>query len=259
MSGLASARSVSLAERPDLVHDVVTVLATRWPAFMLAGHAGHGVDLIELLSAFPEHQVLLLDQADRVIGAGLSVPHEWDRTISGLPAGWDGAVTAGAALRAAGRTPTIVTALSVTLLPEVSRHGLAGGIIAAMKAAAVRAGAAGMLAPVRPIWKSRYPLIPMDRYADWRTPQGEVFDPWLRLHLDLGAQRLTVAECSLTVTGTVAEWQQWTGLALPDSGDYVINGGLVPLHVDVPADQGVYREPNVWVHHGGAGARADFA
>jgi hypothetical protein len=249
MKGPASVRSVTLAERPDLGPEVVTVLAARWPVFMLAGHAGHGVDLIELLLAFPEHQIMLLDEADRVIGAGLSVPHEWDQTISGLPAGWDGAVAAGAALRAAGRPPTIVTALSVTLLPEVSRQGLADGIIGAMKAAAARAGAAGMLAPVRPIWKTRYPLIPMDRYVDWRTPAGELFDPWLRLHLDLGARRLTIAECSLSVTGTVAEWQQWTGLALPGTGDYVINGGLVPLWVDVHADQGIYREPNVWVHH----------
>ena len=41
----------------------------------------------------------------------------------------------------------------------------------------------------------------------------------------------------------------WTGLALPGSGRYVIPGGLVPLSVDVGADRGVYREPNVWVAH----------
>ncbi|MGW1728577.1 hypothetical protein ACWCQK_37545 [Streptomyces sp. NPDC002306] len=51
------------------------------------------------------------------------------------------------------------------------------------------------------------------------------------------------------MTGTVAEWEAWTGLVLPASGEYVIPDGLSVLRVDRDADTGVYEEPNVWMRH----------
>ncbi len=54
---------------------------------------------------------------------------------------------------------------------------------------------------------------------------------------------------SMTITGSVAEWQDWTELSLPAGGEYVIPGGLVPLVVDRRTDSVVYREPNVWMVH----------
>ncbi|MEV4467804.1 hypothetical protein AB0J51_29785, partial [Micromonospora echinofusca] len=48
---------------------------------------------------------------------------------------------------------------------------------------------------------------------------------------------------------TVAEWEQWTGLVFPDSGDYVIPDGLAPLRVDRELDQGTHTEPNLWFRH----------
>jgi hypothetical protein len=51
------------------------------------------------------------------------------------------------------------------------------------------------------------------------------------------------------VTGTVAQWEEWTGLTLPSTGHYVIPDGLSPLYIDREADLGTYVEPNVWVQH----------
>lgn len=51
------------------------------------------------------------------------------------------------------------------------------------------------------------------------------------------------------MSGTVAEWEGWTGLALPESGEYVIPDGLSVLRVDREGDVGVYEEPNVWMRH----------
>jgi hypothetical protein len=53
----------------------------------------------------------------------------------------------------------------------------------------------------------------------------------------------------MTITGNVAAWSEWTGLALPGSGHHVIPGALAPLHVDVDTDTGMYVEPNVWMVH----------
>jgi hypothetical protein len=54
----------------------------------------------------------------------------------------------------------------------------------------------------------------------------------------------------MRVTGTVAEWEQWTGMQFPTARDYVIPGALLPITIDPAADLGTYLEPNVWVRHG---------
>jgi len=49
------------------------------------------------------------------------------------------------------------------------------------------------------------------------------------------------------ITGTVADWEGWTGTRFADSGSYVVPDGLVPVDIDVGRDLGTYVEPNVWV------------
>jgi GNAT superfamily N-acetyltransferase len=247
--GATGAGIVTLAERPDLAPAIPRVLSSRWPTFMLAGRPGHDVDLTALAAQAPAHQIMLVDAADRVLGVGLSVPVDWDGTSAGLPAGWDGGVTAGAKLAEGGGAPTAVCALSITLMPEAAGRGYAAAMVEALKSAARDAGVATLIAPVRPVLKSRYPLTPMAKYLSWRTGDGQVFDPWLRLHLAVGGAAVRIAVPSMTITGSVADWESWAGMALLDSGEYVIPGGLVPLRVHRQADTGVYEEPNVWVAH----------
>jgi hypothetical protein len=54
---------------------------------------------------------------------------------------------------------------------------------------------------------------------------------------------------SLQITGSVAEWEGWTQMAFPESGDYAFPEGLAPVHIDRSADRGAYWEPNVWMVH----------
>jgi hypothetical protein len=53
-------------------------------------------------------------------------------------------------------------------------------------------------------------MTSMDQYVRWRRADGAPFDPWLRLHRQLGARLLRVAPRSMVVTGTIAEWEAWT-------------------------------------------------
>jgi hypothetical protein len=239
----------TLAERPELAAGIPDLLAARWPAFLLGGAPGHGADLTGLILANPGHQVVLTGEDGTLAGAGLSVPVRWDGTRDGLPAGWDGAVAAAARLHADGGRPDAACALSITLAPAASGRGNARRLLDALRAATGRAGGHALIAPVRPVYKSRYPLIAMDRYLTWRTPTGEPFDPWLRLHTAAGGRVLGVAYPSMSVTGSVAAWSAWTGMALPGHGSYLVPGGLVPLRVRRDAQSAVYREPNVWVSH----------
>jgi hypothetical protein len=118
-----------------------------------------------------------------------------------------------------------------------------------MAALARRAGLGGLIAPVRPSWKERYPLAPIERYALWRRADGLPFDPWLRVHVRLGGEILRPEPESLRITGSVSEWETWTEMAFPESGSYVFPHGLAPVRIDRERDTGAYWEPNVWVRH----------
>ena len=97
-----------------------------------------------------------------------------------------------------------------------------------------------LIAPVRPTLKQNYPLTPIERYLSWRREDGTHLDPWLRTHERLGADIVKVAPESMRVSGTVAEWEEWTEMALPESGAYVVPGALVPIEIDRERDEGVY-------------------
>ncbi len=53
----------------------------------------------------------------------------------------------------------------------------------------------------------------------------------------------------MTIPGTLAQWEKWTGMRFPTSGDYIVPGALAPVQIDVEQGSGVYVEPNVWMRH----------
>ena len=53
----------------------------------------------------------------------------------------------------------------------------------------------------------------------------------------------------MTITGTVSDWESWTGMVFPESGDYVVPQALGPVTIDRENDTGRYVEPNVWIEH----------
>lgn len=174
------------------------------------------------------------------MAAGNSVPLFWDGALDGLP-GVEGLE--------AGRAPTVSSALLATVAPGYQGPGLSSVVLRAMKEVAAGRGLGALIAPVRPTMKHRYPLMPMESYIRWERDHGLPFDPWLRIHGSLGAEFLRVAPRSMTVTGTIPEWENWTGMRFPESGPYVVPGALNPVEMDLARDLGTYREPNVWMRH----------
>jgi hypothetical protein len=57
----------------------------------------------------------------------------------------------------------------------------------------------GVIAPVRPTWKERYPLISIEEYMGWRRGDGTHFDPWLRIHELVGGEIIAAAPASMVV------------------------------------------------------------
>ena len=218
-----------------------------WPEFMHHDRVCNE-NWSAMRARFAHLQIVLFDaDANRPIGRGQTMPVRWDGTLDGLPGGIDDATLQAVAL-ADGEADTLC-AMVATVEPTMRGRGLSGLVIDGMRQAARAAGLKALIAPVRPTVKTSYPLTPMARYVEWRRDDGLLFDPWLRLHERLGAELLRVAPASMTIEGTVAEWEHWAGLAFPESGDYVVPGALVPVVIDRERDVGRYVEPNVWMLH----------
>jgi GNAT superfamily N-acetyltransferase len=243
-------RLVQPKDRPDYDDLVADVADLSWPAFMLHDPVAdrYWGDLFERFADF-QFSLLAPDQ-DVLVGMGNSVPLAWTGDLADLPGeGWDWAFAQAVADHAAGRAPTLQCALQIALPPASQGQGISRLMVQAMRQIGAAHGFRQLIAPVRPSHKSRYPLIAMDRYVTWTTDDGLPFDPWLRVHARLGAKIVKVCHKAMTITGSIGEWQAWTGLHFPESGPYVVPGALNPVTMDVEADRGVYIEPNVWMVH----------
>jgi GNAT superfamily N-acetyltransferase len=188
------------------------------------------------------------DEREEVVAGGNAVPAAWDGDIASLP---DGGVDAAIEARFAedAPTPNVLCAVQIQIAPEYRGRGLSRRTIERMGEIGRDHGLDTLIAPVRPNLKHRYPLTPIDNYVSWRRQDGTHLDPWLRTHERLGADIVKIARESMRISGTVAEWEKWTDLALPESGTYVVPGALVPIEIDRERDEGVYAEPNVWMVH----------
>jgi len=240
---------VRYSERPEL-WDALTGLSDEvWPEYNQ-----HGATLNyywdQLYEVFPDWQFVLYDpDEDMVLAEGHTIPAAWDGTDTGLGPGIDATVGAAFDLRAAGGQPTAVSALAAEIPPRHQRRGLAKVMLQAMAGLAREAGLTHLIAPVRPTLKDRYPTIPIERYARWTRPDGTPFDPWMRVHTQLGARIGPAIPRSLHIAGTVGDWESWTGMPFPETGDYVFPAGLATVHIDRDNDTGEYWEPNIWIIH----------
>lgn len=242
---------VTLDQRPDLIDIVASMGGSpdAWPEFMLHDPVADK-HFWRLYDTFPHCQVVVLDEAGQIAGMGNTIPVTWDGTLAVLPdEGWDAILLAGVNNFRAGITADTLSAIQAVVAPRYKSQGVSQQIVRAMKGVAAKQGLNALVAPVRPNLKHRYPLTPIERYIQWTQADGTLFDPWLRTHARLGATILKVCPHSMTISGTVAEWEQWTGMRFPESGSYVVTGALVPVEINCETDVGRYVEPNVWMVH----------
>ena len=232
------------AERPEL-------LGPAWDRTRdtLPEYNNHGDVLNEYWPRLTEErrdfQFHLTGGDDEILARARSIPLRWDGTVEDLPAGIDGAIARGFDEGGA----NVLCALVIMVPRDTQGRGMSAAAVRAMGDIARRHGLDTLIAPVRPSWKERYPLVPIERYACWRRPDGWLFDPWMRVHERLGAAVLKPEPRSLRITGTTTEWESWTGMTFPDSGDYWFPGGLATVNIDREHDRGSYWEPNVWMRH----------
>lgn len=237
-------RAFTAAERPDLVAPADELTADAFPEYNFHGDVLNPY-WVRLVPERPEFQFHLVGDDGEILARCRSLPVRWDGTLDDLPAGIDGAIARGFDEPGA----NVLCAMVVQVPHAVRARGVSAEALRAMADIARAHGLESLIAPVRPSWKERYPLVPIERYAAWRREDGLLFDPWLRVHERLGASVLRPEPHSLRITGTVAEWEEWVEMAFPDSGSYPFPHGLAPVEIDRESDVGRYWEPNVWMLH----------
>ena len=239
---------VTLADRPEMADRFWPQKERIWPEFMF--HDIYADKLWHhITSTFAAFQLYFLNEEQAPIAVAQTIPCVWDGTLGGLPIGWQDGFLRGVLDFQAGHLPNTLQALEVAIQPEYTGQGISYQVIDAVKKRAGAAGFQAVIVAVRPSLKQRYPLTPMERYVRWTRADGAPFDPWLRVHWRRGGEILNSAHPSMVIEGSVDEWEAWTGMAFPESGDFVVPGALAPVQIDRIMNLGRYVEPNIWVHH----------
>ena len=222
-----------------------------WPEFMLHDQVANEL-WHELLDRFAEYQLALYDtQNQRVAAMANSFPLRWNDPLEALPeGGWDWAFRKAVADEKQQLAANVHCAIQIVIRPDYQGQGLSTPVVEAVRALTKFKGLHSLIIPIRPSEKDKYPLINLDHYVTWKTEQGLPFDAWLRVHVRAGGKMIKVCHESKLIRGTRAEWEEWTGMKFPQSGQYVIDGALNPMEMNVEKDEGIYIEPNVWMVHG---------
>jgi hypothetical protein len=242
-------KTFTLAEMPDREDDFEELARTGWPRFLRQrDELGCGEHWPSLFTDWPDYQFVVLDGL-QTVAVGHSVPISWNGTPDDLPDSIAGILARATDDMARDRPPAALSALAALVAPGHRGKGVSTVLLQAMRSLAGAMRARALVAPVRPTLKERYPLAPMERYVAWTREDGGPVDPWMRTHWRLGARTVRVIPRAMVIAGTVDQWEEWTGMRLPDSGEYVIPGALQPVTIDRDANEGRYEDPNVWMEH----------
>ena len=190
--------------------------------------------------------------ADAALAHGHSIPCALGRHGRG-PAGRDrrarSSTRVGSATRAASRTT--LSALAIEIPPAHQGGGLSRTMIGAhARHRSATTASPDLIAPLRPTWKERYPLTPIERYASW-TRDGRA--PVRPLDPPARPPRRGDRPADTAVAPDHGHRGRLGGVdrrcRSRRAATYVFPHGLAPLDVDREPDRGEYWEPNVWVHH----------
>ncbi|WP_434631891.1 GNAT family N-acetyltransferase [Thermoanaerobacterium thermosaccharolyticum] len=239
---------ITAAEKPEhkKIHDEITYQI--WPEFILHDPISNA-NFKNLYKTFAEYQISILIN-NNIVGFANCIPFYWDEDLDNLPEeGWDWALLKGFEDNSNNKKPNILCGLQIGIDKKYQGKGLSYLIVKEIKYIANNKGFKSLVIPVRPNLKSKYPLIPIENYIEWKDSNGLPFDAWLRVHAKLGARIIKVCHKAMYISGKIDDWQEWTNMKFPSSGDYVIDGALVPIKVDIKNNIAEYIEPNVWVSY----------
>jgi GNAT superfamily N-acetyltransferase len=200
-----------------------------------------------LYREFLQFQIGLFD-GSQAIAVANTLPLNWSGKDDDLPdTGLDWAIQKACDDHNEGITSNMLVAVQILIDPTYRGKEISYILIDAMKKLAKSSGIYKMALPVRPTRKHEFPDMEMQDYVNLKNESGRSYDPWIRTHQNSGGQIGRICYQSMKISGSVPEWEKWTGLKFHKSGLHVVKGALSPIRIDMEANTGVYLEPNIWV------------
>ncbi len=237
---------ITALERRDLIDKGDDIVVSVWPEFMMNDAIANKY-FFRLYDVFPRYQYWLLAD-DTIVGIGNAIPLRWDQDLEKLPeTGWDWALEKGFKDHTQKLQPNLLCGLSITVNPLFQGRGVSTEMIRSMKKMTGDNGFKSLIIPARPTLKKDHPLMNMKEYLSWKRDDGLAFDPWIRIHVRNEGKIVKICSRAMKISGSVAEWEAWTGMKFPKTGEYIIAGALNPVKFE--NDHGIYIEPNVWIEH----------
>jgi GNAT superfamily N-acetyltransferase len=243
---------VTAKDTPNFSEIADDVLKQGYAKFLFSPNPSIGQNINTFLcEVYQEFQYGLVESTtQRMVAVGFSVPLDWEGNFQNLPnEGWDWAYAKAMANHAEGSKPTVLCAMSITVLPEYRGKSLSRHMIKFMGEIAKFHKLGWLIVPARPTLKHLYPLTPIERYVNWQNEAGLPFDPWLRTHIKEGAKIIGICAKAFTIIDTITRWESRADMRFPETGDYIVPQALVPIKIDHARDRGTYIEPNVWLYY----------
>ena len=198
---------------------------------------------------FPEYQHFLIGSEDELIGFINMIPFHFGQPLSELPdRGWDWMLEKSIYDYESKVAPNYLGALQVIVRKNYQNQGYSKKILSQAKQFMRDSKFQNLIIPIRPTLKHLHPTVPMEEYLKLKDDE-RAYDPWVRTHINGGAQIIKVCNQSMTVEGDLRMWKRILGHKVVESGEYILKGALRPIVIDIENDTGQYLEPNVWVKY----------
>ncbi len=219
-----------------------------WPEFMQHDKTANKY-WPYLYNEFLSYQ-FAISYENQIIGICNSVPINWYKPLNDLPvSAIDWSMKKAFDDFNRNLTTNLIIGIQILIDKKYQNRNISYEMIEVLKKIAVNKQIENIAFPVRPTLKCNYPLIPMEEYLKWQNKNGLPFDPWIRVHIKIGGKIVGICRKSMTISGSVSQWEKWTGLIFQSSGDYIIDKALTPIKIDREKNIGIYIEPNVWIIH----------
>jgi len=235
------------ADSPELNKAASSIEQAAWSRLGFLDYTrAHYEHYSELLNAYPEYQLCLVDEGTGYpVAVANSVPFDCSGPDGLPPEGWDWLVETAA--QSKDKRTNMLGALTISVSPVHRSKGYARRMIRSLRDLAEAKKLSGVVVPVRPTGKVRHPWVPIADYMSWTDDSGRPYDPWIRSHLSVGGKLVGPCERSMVVEEPVAFWENWSKQQFKESGAYALGGALSPVEIDLSRQTGTYQEPNVWV------------
>ena len=198
---------------------------------------------------FYNYQIYMINESTEIVGFINSIPFYWGGKLDTLPReGWDWMLIKGVEDYEKGIQPNSLGGLQIIVSSNYLGQGYSKVIINKAKQIVAESNFDHFVIPIRPIYKSRYPNMSMSDYIDYRIAD-KVYDPWIRTHLNSGAEIISVCDRAMHIYGDVKFWESIMGQTIATSGNYIVEGALNPVSIDISEDYGEYFEDNIWISY----------